>query len=296
MKCASPFYVAKPTLGDPDASFAVPCGKCLACKIQRSNEWALRIMHELHDHEKACFITLTYDDEHLPRTNSLDKTALTNFFKRLRKYWTDDYRLKTQRLKYYACGEYGELSGRPHYHAIILGMSAEDFRLASFDSVKKEYFHLGFGLWESGLVHVGEVTYDSARYVAGYVHKKYTKDKNKEVYEDRGLVPPFQRSSQGFGLKFALDNSETLKQDLFTWNRGHQVGLPRYYKKKLDIPSEALAEYGKKQIEKVYMTYTDKRKMTDPEKIDKQIERAREQRNRTLEHKLKIAATRSKKI
>ena len=101
--------------------------------------------------DEACFVTLTYDDEHNPRR--LEKSDLQNFFKRLRKHLNF-------KIRYYACGEYGEKTKRPHYHAVIFGLSEVQ---ASFFCRKA---------WTSGFVYVGSFTPDSASYVAGYVCKK----------------------------------------------------------------------------------------------------------------------------
>lgn len=84
------------------------CGHCVACKMQRSREWSFRLNCEAYYWKDACFLTLTYDNEHLPSDNSLHKEDLQKFFKRLRK--DIDYP-----IKYYACGEYGDRFKRPHY-------------------------------------------------------------------------------------------------------------------------------------------------------------------------------------
>ena len=119
MKCKRPFYLNERAL-------LVPCGKCTYCRIARRREWTLRILHELQYWNDACFITLTYADEnlpiqpvrpvHFPVSASLSKGDFQKFFKRLRK------RLD-RKLRYYGCGEYGEQTGRPHYHGIVFGVS-----------------------------------------------------------------------------------------------------------------------------------------------------------------------------
>jgi len=106
MDCTSPVELS---------GVELPCGKCLNCRETRSAEWALRLEHESHYWTDTCFLTLTYDEENL-LIDDLDPVELKNFIKRLRKV------IKVP-IKYYACGEYGELYGRPHYHLIVFGLS-----------------------------------------------------------------------------------------------------------------------------------------------------------------------------
>ena len=95
----------KPIILEPD-KMAVPCGKCRGCRIARCREWATRLLHENAYHEDAIFITLTYDNDHLPADEAVSKNELQRFFKRLRK------RLGDRLIRYYASGEYGETFGR----------------------------------------------------------------------------------------------------------------------------------------------------------------------------------------
>ena len=94
------------------------CGKCIACRIAKSNEWGTRIYHELDYYPESCFLTLTYDEEHLPDDYGLHKKHLQDFFKRLRKN-------TGKKIKYYAVGEYGENYDRPHYHCIMLAIDRD---------------------------------------------------------------------------------------------------------------------------------------------------------------------------
>ena len=103
--CLNPIYLEK-------LETFVPCRQCTECKMARAKEWAVRLYSELKTTEKSCFITLTYSDEHNP--GILLKQDFQKFIKRLRK----DYQ-----LKYFACGEYGDLKLRPHFHAILSGVA-----------------------------------------------------------------------------------------------------------------------------------------------------------------------------
>ena len=129
----------------------VPCGRCMACRINRTQEWAVRIMHELDYWDTATFLTLTYDDAHMTSDNGLCKRDFQLFVKRLRKD------LEPLKIKYYACGEYGELTKRPHYHAVLFGVSPSS-------KLYKDNWMLGF-------VRAGNLTYQSAAYVTGYIQR-----------------------------------------------------------------------------------------------------------------------------
>lgn len=214
----------------------VPCGNCLSCRLARSREWSVRILHEMTYHKKSCFATLTYSDECLPLDNSLSKDVLQKFFKRLRK----EVDKKNVKLKYYACGEYGDAFGRPHYHAIIFGLGLQDRKTIA-------------DAWGFGFVKLGTVTYQSARYVANYIQKKYNGRLADQTYGDKQI--PFQLCSQGLGKSWALDNEENLRENLGTTIEGTEVGLPRYYRKVLGITSEDLAKKAldsKKEVEDYY--------------------------------------------
>lgn len=130
-----------------------PCGQCLPCRINKRRVWTHRLMLESYCHSDSVMVTLTFDNDHLPLDNSIDKRDVQLFLKRLRKA------LEPNQIRYYAAGEYGSKSGRPHYHLIIFGLS-----LLQGDVVKK--------CWPFGMVHVAEFNQSTAQYVAGYVTKK----------------------------------------------------------------------------------------------------------------------------
>lgn len=214
-------------------NMALPCGKCIACRIARAREWSVRLLHEMDYHEKAAFVTLTYNEENLPKDNSLSIRELQLFWKRLRK---DSGR----KLKYYASGEYGDRNNRPHYHAIIFGVSPNEKALVE-------------GAWCKGFVYMGTVTYDSCRYVADYIMKKYDGKKQKEVYGERQV--PFSKISKGIGKSFALGQAEHIKRRMGITQRGVEVGIPRYYKKLIDIDPEALVERAREKFDSRFQVF-----------------------------------------
>lgn len=209
----------------------VPCGKCLACRIKKRKEWSLRMLHELNYHDQNSFVTLTYRDEELPANKSLIKSDLQKFFKRLRK------NLDQNKIKYFACGEYGEESrliylygrpyktqgDRPHYHAIIFGLGIrEDDR----SIVERS--------WTLGDVHFGLAEPDSINYVAGYIDKKYSGDKAEEEYYQKNREPVFRILSNGIGLNYVTDNAKKIIDNKHVSMWGQKLALPRYYIKKLE--------------------------------------------------------------
>lgn len=164
-----PLITFKPSAAkQSEIPFELPCGNCMGCKLERARQWSVRMMHETKFHSQNSFITLTYSDEACPQNYGLDLRHWQLFMKRLRKSLP-------QKIRFYACGEYGDLSGRPHYHAILFGYDAPN---KVFHSVSergdKQYTseHLT-KLWPYGIITTGdEVTVETCRYVASYVTKK----------------------------------------------------------------------------------------------------------------------------
>lgn len=170
-----------------------PCGQCIACRLNKVRDWTIRLMHENRFHDHSVFLTLTYDEEHLPEDRSIHKEDVQNFMKRLRNYRSG--------IRFFACGEYGEKYSRPHYHLIIFGLSIDDplFKGKVYDRKSKGYYLLS-PLWKNGNMYLGDVTYSSCRYVASYVNKKQLGKKGKQFYEDNKLVPEFTLMSRRPGI------------------------------------------------------------------------------------------------
>lgn len=204
VQCTNPIFLKKQGL-------YVPCGHCVSCRIAYTREWSVRLMNEYETcRGKACFITLTYNKEHLPADMSLHKDEIQRFFKRLRKS------LGEQKIKYFACGEYGDKNFRPHYHAIIFGLSVQDATIFLPD------------VWKLGFFDIQSVYYESCKYVTGYVMKKYNGDKAKEVYGDKEI--PFRLSSSGLGKSYAIANRSSIFDNQGIYVNGKNCGLPKYYK------------------------------------------------------------------
>ena len=152
--------------GWKDRPMQVACGQCLGCRLERQRSWATRILHEASLHDENCFLTLTYDDTHLPEDRSLSKRDLQLFLKRLRKR-------QDGKIRYYAVGEYGGRYGRPHYHLCLFGYDPADKRYLSTRAGHKVFVSEEVQrTWPLGMHEVGSLTASSAKYVAGYVLKK----------------------------------------------------------------------------------------------------------------------------
>jgi hypothetical protein len=173
----------------------LPCGQCIGCRLDRSREWALRCVHEAQLHDKNCFITLTYNPESLPPDTGLRKRDFQNYMKRLRK------RIHPAKVRYYMCGEYGDKNGRPHYHAILFGYNYPDWEYF-FDSGSGEPVYTSKKLeedWQNqGFVTVGNMTWQSAAYVARYVMKKIN-GQLKDKRDPKTGLKPYERYNQFTG-------------------------------------------------------------------------------------------------
>lgn len=243
MSCKKPINLTHLATAERPHGISVPCGRCLWCRVKKAHEWAIRLLHESDNYEDCLFVTLTYDDDHLPKDQSLKKGHLRNFFKRLRVL---THRSRPQsvfnlptvgyNLKHFSAGEYGGLNGRPHYHSIIFGLSFKEHKVKGKDNVVLS--GLLYDAWKEkgipiGRISIGSVTYDSIRYVTSYVFSKYSGELGRKVYGSKGLSVPFQLSSNKLGFDFVMRNKEVLKQNLHIRNRGRIVSMPRYYKDKL---------------------------------------------------------------
>lgn len=206
----------------------IPCGQCIGCRLEKARQWALRIEHERTLHLNSSFITLTYNDESLPPGGSLRPDDWTRFMKRLRKSTGQN------RLRFYQCGEYGETTQRPHHHAIVFGYWPHDgVRLHSYS--RDDEFPLWTSaslekLWGLGNVSVGQVTFETAGYVARYVTKKITGPDAASHYGDR--VPEYATMSRRPGIgngAFINRGAFYYQEDAIILPGGRKVKPPRYY-------------------------------------------------------------------
>lgn len=154
------------------------CGQCMPCRISKRRVWAHRIMLEALVHPGASFVTLTYADEYIPDGGSLAPRDVQLFTKRLRRLFDPI------RLRHFTVGEYGDDTERPHYHMALFGVDR-----SCADAVRDT--------WAMGHTMVGDLTMQSAQYIAGYVTKKMTDKLDERLC---GRYPEFARMSNRPGI------------------------------------------------------------------------------------------------
>lgn len=239
---------------NPDERLEVPCGQCAGCRLEYSRQWAMRCVHEAQLHFDNSFITLTYDDENLPADFSLDKTHLQKFFKRLRKHY------QPQKIRYYACGEYGDETHRPHYHACLFGLDFEDKELWKIANGNRLYTsEILRKIWPYGYNVIGDVNFQTAAYVARYVMKKQTAKESKRtrsyelIDENSGeiynVLPQFSTMSRRPGI--ASDWYKKFRSDLYPSDNisvnGQKMKPAKFYDRLLEIDDPELLEDIKKR-------------------------------------------------
>lgn len=230
--------VSNPRFGLLDQVVEVPCGRCIGCRLERSRQWAVRCMHELKSHDQSAFLTLTYKDP--PPGGSLVLKDLQDFFKRLRKA------IHPIKVRYMACGEYGEQLGRPHYHVILFGYDFPDkVPFKKTGSGCQTYISLQLEhLWGHGMTNIGDVTFESCAYVARYVTKKVNGDAAEDHYTvidpETGEIfhrkPEFIVMSRkpGIGAVWVHKyQDDVIAHKGRVLSNGHLVTMPRYYEKRL---------------------------------------------------------------
>lgn len=217
----------------------LPCGQCLGCRLERSRQWATRIMFESQLHDASTFITLTYSPENLPNPPSLDYRHFQLFMKRLRKALGP--------LRYFAVGEYGADHFRPHFHACLFGTDFPDRQLHSRTRAGHNLYRSATleRAWPFGYSSCAELTFDSAAYVARYSLKKVNGDRAEDHYRwydpDTGevtqLQPEFARMSlkPGIGGRwFELYSSDVYDGHDYVVVNGRKCRPPRYFDKLLE--------------------------------------------------------------
>lgn len=146
----------------------IPCGYCIGCRIKRARAWAIRCIHETQLHEQNWFITLTYDDKHYQA--GLEYNQIQEFIRAIRcrrRYF--DVTLWQWAPRYFACGEYGSVNQRPHFHLLLFGLRLHDLQPFGKDLYRSPFIEHH---WPKGYSSIGQVSYQSAGYVARYSLKK----------------------------------------------------------------------------------------------------------------------------
>ena len=214
--------------GYKDLPVVVPCGQCIGCRLERSRVWAVRCVHESSLYLKNCFVTLTYANA----GSTLVKRDFVLFIKRLRKKFGIG-------IRYFHCGEYGEKFLRPHHHACIFNFDFPDKKLWSVKHGNRLYTSESLDeLWGYGYCIIGDVTFDSAAYVARYILKKVTGNMAESHYD--GRVPEYTSMSRRPGIASSWFNK--YKNDVLSIDGvivdGNKCKPPRYYDKLYDMDNK----------------------------------------------------------
>lgn len=198
---------------DREPDFFIDCGKCEGCIARARTDWATRIYHESQCWDRNCFLTLTYDNEHLPET--IQKRDIQLFIARLRK---EQEKVKRP-IRYYVCGEYGEKTRRPHYHAIIFN---EDFLSSRYQYSVTDSMYGNSDLqstWGKGTVTISEFNYARANYTAGYVTKKIA---DQDTFALMSRRPPL-------GKVWVRKHHDNIRRNETIVINGNEVPIPRVY-------------------------------------------------------------------
>ena len=250
----------------------VPCGKCIGCRLDYSRHWSLRSMHEARMHDKNTFVTLTFNDEHLPDDRSISKSYIQSWLKRFRKKYGEG-------IRYMLCGEYGSKTQRPHYHILFYGFDFPDKYVWSERRGNLYYRSPGLEeVWRdacssesNGFSVIGDVTFESSAYVARYVTKKILGYKASAHY--KGREPEFLLTSRmpGLGNEYFYKYYNDMFSNGFCLieNKGKRfkAPIPRYY---VNLLSEFRPElYNRYKVDKLKFMYDN----LFNEEIDKSRER-----------------------
>lgn len=227
---------------------SIPCGKCVGCLLERSRQWAIRCEHERQTSSEACFITLTYAPKHLVRNDNNVPTLyprdLQLFIKKLRKHF------EPTKIRFFACGEYGGETYRPHYHALLFGIDFLNRHLYTKENKELLTFYKtnpnGDSLYHSSILNriwglgdclIGNATFESAAYVARYiVDKKYGPAAG--YYRENLIEPEFVRMSRRPGIGhewFKKYQSDVFPKDTIIIRGGIKSHPPKYYTKIYEI-------------------------------------------------------------
>lgn len=239
-----PVKFNEPRDGRAYNKISLPCGQCILCRLEHARQWAVRITHEAQTHEQSSFITLTYDDEHLPQYSSLHYADLRNFWKRLRYYCGT--------LRYFAVGEYGDTTNRPHYHACLFGHAFTENRQILRTTPTMLWTNPQLTqAWGLGHVSVGALTFQTAQYTASYVTKKLNnKRRYVRIDETTGELIPLVQPRAFMSLRPAIGRTwlETYGRQVYDHDHvvinGRPQKPPKYY-------DRWLSEVDNKQLETI---------------------------------------------
>lgn len=212
---------------------SIPCGKCPSCLNDKAREWAARLELEssLYPDNMNYFVTLTYNNDSIPVANNgsytLRKHDVSAFMKRLRKRMSD-LGLQTEKIRFFACGEYGEKSYRPHYHLLLFNCNLSSTLRVHERKNGYTYYRSSVieSCWKFGNSIVCNMTSADIRYTARYTLKK-AGGRDKSAYEALGIAPEFTLMSRRPGIGYGADIDNALNSSLILQN-GEVAPIPKY--------------------------------------------------------------------
>lgn len=240
MQCVNPIKVVKNIVNYAGIvtgvnTLEVPCGRCIACRLNYANSWSTRIVCEAKQWKFASFVTLTYNDENLPFNEkgnpTLVKKHCQDFFKRVRK---------DIKFRYFLGGEYGDIGRRPHYHFCCF---SNDPSIVDINFWQKH--------WRVGFCYVGTLTRNSANYVAKYCTKKLG-GKLSHYYDEQGIEPEFALMSRrpGIGYDYIMKFKDMVKNNGFVVVDGKKQSIPKYFGSRIFDDNEKAQRFEEKSIDK----------------------------------------------
>lgn len=240
----------------------IPCGKCVGCRLEYSRQWANRCMLELEYHKSAYFCTFTYNNDFVPKSYyadpetgeamqslTLDKRDFQLFMKRLRKAVSCERSDQGDKIRFFAAGEYGDSTFRPHFHAIIFGLELNDLVPYSYRNGHTYYYSQWLQdrwsikvrgvLSPLGNVLVAPVTWETCAYTARYVMKKLSGPES-QFYSDFNISPPFTLMSRkpGIAHQWYVDHPDCFDYEyinISTDKGGRKFRPPKYYQRLYEI-------------------------------------------------------------
>lgn len=257
MACFSPLHGWRSIKPNPSGNFPVvfekgdnlqevevACGQCLGCRLAKARDWSIRCVHEAQMWDSSSFITLTYDNEHLPHGGTLVKHHHQDFIKRLRIDLDRNH--NGQKIRFFLCGEYGDKLARPHYHALIFGWDFPDKELL----FQRDGYQISTSrqletLWHFGLSSVGNLTVETAEYVSRYALKKITGSEADEHYwrydarfHDLVQVEPeyiAMSRRPGIGAAWFEDFQTDIYPEDHLVHQGREYRPPKFYDKRFEL-------------------------------------------------------------
>ena len=234
MSCFHPIVIKDALTGYP---VGVPCNKCIGCLSDKRKMWSYRIKEELKSCDRSLFLTLTYNDEHLPKNDDgqsiVYRKDVTNFMKRLRKSVS-----QFLRIRYFGCAEYGNAFKRPHYHLILFITYKKEFydlpkqqRIAflSYNNTS-QIIRTAWSVRDDsiGFIQLREVRDSDVKYTAKYVVKDLEKEYPAPTFNMMSTKPFI-----GYAYVDKMRHWHLVNEAIYYPNGKYKGKLPRIYYEKI---------------------------------------------------------------